>query len=481
MELQTIKLVSISDILLDQENMRGAPTDNQQNAIRQMIDEQKVELLNLAEHILNNGLNPGEPLWVVKSQEHKDKYIVAEGNRRITALKLLTVPSHASHMPWYSRMKVLSQQFLALGDDKVQAIEYASMENARKWVAVRHMGTEKPGVAFKRWGNLEKARSRVIINHEDPTTSLLLIDFYKGYSPDSDMVIQEIEERATTFERLIDSRHLWELLGIKIINSERRIECEDGDTDKGKKVLFELLKLMASYKRELINEIEDSTRQKKFITDFISSKNLTSKLQEDKTNNNNTSNEDDGSAQANNQERPTSTHENKEQNNDQSGNSEYQSTDSIKSRTKLASQQGHEKLKITNIRLKQFYEELQKVNCNKYPTSASLMIRPFIEMSTEYVLTTLGVEPPNNRASWTDGFITFNVKVNTLIDYLDSKRQNRIFENARNGIGQDTAPIHHINNLNAFTHNSSIIPNCKDLFTIWDRWYAYLKEIYARC
>ena len=83
---ETFKL---SELRLDQKNYRTGPTATQRDALAAIIEDQKTKLVNLAEDILNVGLSPGEPIWVTRDIDNPGMYIVLEGNRRLTALKLL--------------------------------------------------------------------------------------------------------------------------------------------------------------------------------------------------------------------------------------------------------------------------------------------------------------------------------------------------------------------------------------------------------
>ena len=53
-----------------------------------MIEDQGDKLYSLVDDIVNNGLSPVD-LIIVTPNEDSNKYVVLEGNRRITSLKLL--------------------------------------------------------------------------------------------------------------------------------------------------------------------------------------------------------------------------------------------------------------------------------------------------------------------------------------------------------------------------------------------------------
>ena len=55
-----------------------------------MIRFEEKEILNIGKHILENGLNPSVTTIVYRNE--KGKFIVKDGNRRVTALKCLLNP-----------------------------------------------------------------------------------------------------------------------------------------------------------------------------------------------------------------------------------------------------------------------------------------------------------------------------------------------------------------------------------------------------
>lgn len=85
------KNIKITNLFLDVENYRFEKQNSQLEAIVKMIYTAKEKLFNLAENILNVGMNPTDKPLVIKGAED-NQYIVLEGNRRLTSLKLLCNP-----------------------------------------------------------------------------------------------------------------------------------------------------------------------------------------------------------------------------------------------------------------------------------------------------------------------------------------------------------------------------------------------------
>src|SRR5579871_1317398 len=87
-----IKLLRVRDLLLDPENPRleaVTSTTDQPELIRAMWKEMAVDEVALS--IAENGFFEEEPLFVIPEHPGTDgpRFIVVEGNRRLTAVKLL--------------------------------------------------------------------------------------------------------------------------------------------------------------------------------------------------------------------------------------------------------------------------------------------------------------------------------------------------------------------------------------------------------
>lgn len=84
-----VREVKVSEIQLDQKNPRFPPVANQREAIQIMLEDQGQKLVSLASDIYQNGLNPSSRLILFTE---RGVYIDGDGNRRLTALKLLETP-----------------------------------------------------------------------------------------------------------------------------------------------------------------------------------------------------------------------------------------------------------------------------------------------------------------------------------------------------------------------------------------------------
>ncbi|EKY2077280.1 ParB/RepB/Spo0J family partition protein [Cronobacter sakazakii] len=144
-----VVIVKVENLELDQLNPR-LPED---------IDKSPANMLNyiakttaiedLMSAIAENGFFPGEPLIVIPKPNSTDKYIVIEGNRRLTALKLLLNPYECEKPS--TRMLEISNN-IAKPTIEVPVISRDSRQEILPYLGFRHI------TGVKQWEPLSKAR-----------------------------------------------------------------------------------------------------------------------------------------------------------------------------------------------------------------------------------------------------------------------------------------------------------------------------------
>ena len=114
--------------------------------------------LELMMAIGQNDFFPGEQLLVIKDDAETEKYIVVEGNRRLTAVKLLSNPELANVK------KESIKQIIQEAIYKPQKIPCLVFENKKD--ILKHLGF-KHITGGKTWRTLEKARYLYILKQDD--------------------------------------------------------------------------------------------------------------------------------------------------------------------------------------------------------------------------------------------------------------------------------------------------------------------------
>ena len=132
---------------------------NQREAISRMIDDQGQRLINLAQDILDNGLNPSDLIIVTKHAKTDGHYNILEGNRRITALKLLANPDLIpdKHKSLLNSFKKLSERFYLSPISEIPCVVFDDEQLANRWIKLKHTGSND-GIGVVSWDAQQKAR-----------------------------------------------------------------------------------------------------------------------------------------------------------------------------------------------------------------------------------------------------------------------------------------------------------------------------------
>ena len=129
-QLGTREDIQISDLRLDEDNPRfpESQSGNKQIRIAQVI-EMGFEAFAVAESMCRYGYFPSEPLIVMKSEQESGKFVVLEGNRRLTALLGLTDKGMRASFASSERWDALAKGCSISLNDKVPAVLVKSRED----------------------------------------------------------------------------------------------------------------------------------------------------------------------------------------------------------------------------------------------------------------------------------------------------------------------------------------------------------------
>jgi hypothetical protein len=128
--------IAVADLRLDGENPRHDPTKGQQKIVAALMADLGPKITALAEDIADNGLSPIDPPMVVKNGPI---YTMIEGNRRLTAIRLLTNPSLAPRPADVATFTALVKKMTA-PINVISCYVAPSRAAARHWQELRHRG-----------------------------------------------------------------------------------------------------------------------------------------------------------------------------------------------------------------------------------------------------------------------------------------------------------------------------------------------------
>ena len=89
--------VNVDKLDLDLDNPRYEQQGSQREALEMMLTSEPKKTQVLAQHIIDNGLNPTDLITVIPGTG--DRFFVVEGNRRSAVLRALRKPALLDSLP----------------------------------------------------------------------------------------------------------------------------------------------------------------------------------------------------------------------------------------------------------------------------------------------------------------------------------------------------------------------------------------------
>ena len=153
--------LSIDELVLDLENPRLGRVDSQSEALAGVVALSPEYFRNLMVSIREDGLDPGDSLYVIPSEESHEDFVVLEGNRRLSALKVLRSPDllAGTNLP-ESLTKPLVREASGFERSQVEPIRcvlFDGRDEANDWIRRRHTGVAG-GEGRIRWKPLDIQR-----------------------------------------------------------------------------------------------------------------------------------------------------------------------------------------------------------------------------------------------------------------------------------------------------------------------------------
>jgi hypothetical protein len=447
------KQLKIDSLDLDLENPRITLASDQRDAMRKVLKEQGAKLINLAESIADNGLNPMDRFLVLRS-DRPGKFIVLEGNRRLLALKLLKnaplVNSLEMTAAYRKRLLAAGQRFKASNIEPLDCYEVADHAEGVDWIVRRHTG-ENSGKGIVAWSGLAANRFR----GRDP--GLQALDFVLEHGDLDDQLKDQISAKfpISTLERLLATPSVRHAIGFDIRNKKLETELPAAEA------LKPLKRLVVDLAMNTINVSLVKTRkqQEEYIGKLkhADRPDLTKK----------TGSVSSVDSMTDRDFAPTSG----------SGSKKSRATRVGPRRTIVPKSC---KLTITNAKIEKIYGELKILQLSRHVHAIGVLLRVFLEMSVDdYLVNQAGakltfVEPKSGR----------NIdkklapKINDAIAHMVSNGANRKdFKGVLSGLGDDNHPFS-IDTLHAYIHNRFFTPTEGNLTTGWDNAQRFFETIW---
>lgn len=458
----------VSELNLDLRNYRIGQQDGQQEAIKAIIEDQDDRLVNLAEDLLDIGLSPAELLIVTPDEEDDGFYTVLEGNRRITALKLLEVPALASGTSVYADFTKLAPRFAKNPIRQIRCVIMDTKDEAMPWIERRH-SNGLDGRGQESWKPRGKANFEADYGTRGKSgvrPSKAVLDLLDSKKMLDSKVASALNRKTTTMDRVFRYSGFGDETGIRF-NANGEISFDNGNVRSGLKLLQMLVEDMAK-KSWNVETVRYSTQQRDYLRQFSSHAVTNPKPAPVNPT------KPSGSTPATT---PTSTTPAQPASGKRSpGKSPKKNT---LERATLANTRRDLTFHINNQRLNRMYIEARKIKVEGFENSAGVLLRAFLEMSVENYLLRNHVPVPTNLKGkkWNDFGVSLDAKITAVLARIDSTGSAREWKNIRAGLSSSSAP-HSVGTLHSFVHNLQTEPEPMQLKRAWEAWEPFLQIVH---
>jgi len=439
------KNVQLTQLLVNTENYRFDTVASQKEAINEMIDNQNEKLYKLAEDIVNNGLNPNDPIQISRSHHDNTKFNVLEGNRRIICLKLLNNPDLIED-PKYSFLKKKFKKLNVENKDRIikdiNCNVYEDPSEADKWIKLKHTG-QNNGIGTVDWDAQQIQRFEEKVEKKS-SAALQVINLLNKSNDTSDHIKSNLRNlKITNLDRLISDPEVRRFLGIEIVNNVIQSEIEEKEVIKGlnyviKDLLDPNFKVKNIYtkddREDYIKRIPESSKpnlkqRSKKPWDFLNSSREISKTSKIK-----------------------------------------KIIVNPKERKNLIPRSC--KLRINNPRINSIYYELQKIDVKKFTNAAAVMLRVFVELSLDCYIDSnnlKNVDINSKLLKKVDG-VAKDLELNNHADKYICKGIRNSAYNKNDLLGIET--------WNAYVHNPRFSPTNVNLLVTWDNIQSFIEKLW---
>jgi len=408
-----------------------------------MIDDQGDKLFNLAEHIVQNGLNPNDKIQVVVSNHDHTLYNVLEGNRRLVALRLLNNPDlieDGKHSSIQKKFKKLHDGNKSKIITEVECTIYDSPAEADKWIKLKHAG-QSDGVGTVAWNAQQVQRFEEKVEGKSSIALQTIKALQNAPDVPSDIKSNLINLKITNLDRLLSDPDVRDFLGIEINNGIVQSDVDKKEVLKG---LIQIVKDLLDPKFN-VKKIYTKDDRKDYINKFLKSSKPNTSCRAPKP---------------------------------------WQFTGPSPASTSKPSKakpnpQDREKLipkscalGISNPKVNAIYHELQKLNLVKFTNAAAVLYRVFIELSTDcYIEEHKLASTPSSAKSGMD----LQQKINVVANHLETKKlaDVAICKGIRTAI-KDKNGLLGIDTWHAAVHNNKFSQTPNNLIITWDNIQSFM-------
>jgi hypothetical protein len=475
------KTIKISSLFLDLDNSRFPETpDSQREALVQMVSLQGDRIVQLARDIVENGLDPSENIIVYKDADNRN--IVAEGNRRLTTLKLLNQPDIIPSNNITNKIKKIIQTNPDI-PKSLNCVVFEDGEDFEHWVSLKHTGANN-GAGRVNWTGQEVDRHKA--KHGNTSYGYQLLT-YLSKEPIVPNAIRSNTQKLyiTNINRLLDDPDVRKSLALLPVNGD--LYCYASKTKFNEEICKVLTCMLEADEKGKIqftvNRIKSKSDRAVFLSQLdiiepdikldkpwklISPELFTEAQSVEKPNGT-----DNSSAKTNiddDKEESLPNHSNVDEASSNTGDESGEKNDGAENKVKKTVNANPNRnmlippyvlLKIPNKKCSGIFKELKnKLKHDEHPHSIAVMFRVFLELSLQDYLIEQKIQMDTRK----DGLHDKVVAVTTSL-----QERNKISGAESNAIRVTSGDISKRSGaLQQYVHNNHMFPEKSSLNTYWN-------------
>jgi len=442
--------------------------------MQRILEDQDVKLAVLAENIVNRGgLNPMDR-WLVLKEGDSTKYTVYEGNRRLTALKILSNPTVLGGLEIRPALRKRFERAAAKFNQdefgKIDCFVIADRAEGAMWLHQRHTGHNR-GSGIVGWGGVATARFR----GTDPALQALEMVLKLGVLDEETR--EEIEDfPITTLDRLLSSTTVRASIGFDVKQGKL---ITDLPAPAAVRIMSRIVRDLSSGKIT-VSAVKNKADQAEYVKtlgedlpdlamrtgQWIQVEELEEKIDETV-----------GQSGAKNQSDSGSGPDAKP-----GGNGQAQAKSSSTQRRRSVERKvlitRDCVLNVTNPKVAEIEKELRILQLASHRHAIAVLFRVFLETSLDCYLTSKGVPLTVVTGGGHVKDKSLAVKVREAIEQLVSEGvPAKHLDGVSKGINDRNNPIY-IDTLHAYVHNSFYSPKESDLTVAFDNAQPFFQAIW---
>ena len=429
------ELIPIDKLFLNPKNARFPEVKNEKEELAMIMEQIGSKIRKLAKHISVNGLDPSHSFRVIRD---KNNFITLDGNRRLSALKLINNPNiiklDEKDKSFFDALRKGNNQYLP---KEIECVVYDSEDEANGWIELEHTG-ENDGAGRVEWGSLEKLRFQSNSPGYSSPLELQILDFMKNNINNYNERFNKV--KLTNIKRVFSNPEAREMVGIDFVKEKLIIKNKDVLTKNLTKIVEQMNQDDFAVK-EIYNvkDIQAWVKKVVDVDDTVIKEALPKNppIKPDK---------------------PSSE------------------------RNKLIPQEFN--IKIDNSKANDIYFELRSINVRTHRNAVGVLFRVFLELSIDCFIEknkALKQEIEDRCKQKKKSSMYLHYKIKKVVDYMkENNNPSKSMLKAVEIFHSSQKKEYSVSIFHAYVHNIHVTPTLDELNNNWSRLEEFIKKLWEK-